>query len=447
MTSPVPSIIQDLLNELFQGPDHLLHEVETFSSLVDDLRGYSWRLSSHESCFLTRLLRLRAELVDKVTLVFSIEDAERRYRQTMSRTFDQIWLEGRKLELQADIKEDVAKLLEKRPVLLELEYQKANLGGTYSRIMTDMKIVKTCRREIENMCAEAEEAAEFSKGVHVDESKVKAIQEWPTPKNVSEVRSFHGLASFYRRGYSPARGVDRPLGLLASKGYSPRRLDRPLSLIAARELIARVLGPCGVVLAGMDTTSKFTSPESILRFREGYSLYNGDGEDKLVIVETANSKATRAEQAVSDAERKVTEIKKQWVDEVDRLKRTHKEALAEMKGAHGREIAELRKKNADEKASLQTKAAILEAKVTTLEVLRNNLIVSLTQSRKDISELEEDVDELEETNTALKQSMADKYADGFWSSIEQVKILFPELDPDVLAQVDVMKRIKDGKLI
>ncbi|GAU44908.1 hypothetical protein TSUD_25710 [Trifolium subterraneum] len=161
----------------------------------------------------------------------------------------------------------------------------------------------------------------------------------------------------------------------------------------------------------------------------------------------ANSKVTRAEQAVSDAERTITEIKKQWVDEVDRLKRTHKEVLAEMRGAHGREIAELRKKHADEKASLRTKAAILEAEVTTLEVLRNNLIVSLTQSRKDISELEEDVDELEETNTALKQSMVDKYVDGFWSSIEQVKILFPELDPDVLAQVDVMKRIKDGKLI
>ncbi|GAU37546.1 hypothetical protein TSUD_369940 [Trifolium subterraneum] len=167
--------------------------------------------------------------------------------------------------------------------------------------------------------------------------------------------------------------------------------------------------------------------------------------DKEILEE--NSKVTRAEQAVSDAERTVTEIKKQWVDEVDRLKRTHKEALAEMRGAHGREIAELRKKLADEKASLRAKATIIEAEVTTLEVLRNNLIVSLTQSRKDISELEEDVDELEETNTALKQSMADKYVDGFWSSIEQVKILFPELDPDVLAQVDVMKRIKDGKLI
>lgn len=51
----------------------------------------------------------------------------------------------------------------------------------------------------------------FEEGLKMDPEKVKAIVEWPTSKSIGEVRSLHGLASFYQKFIRNFSSICNPL--------------------------------------------------------------------------------------------------------------------------------------------------------------------------------------------------------------------------------------------
>ena len=56
-----------------------------------------------------------------------------------------------------------------------------------------------------------------AEGISVDPQKIEAIVDWKPPTNVTEVRSFLGLASYYRKFVEGFSKIDTPLTKLTRK--------------------------------------------------------------------------------------------------------------------------------------------------------------------------------------------------------------------------------------
>jgi hypothetical protein len=59
-------------------------------------------------------------------------------------------------------------------------------------------------------------------GITTDPEKLRAVREWPTPKNRHEIRSFLGLCTYYRRFISGFPSIAKPLTKLTEENQAFR---------------------------------------------------------------------------------------------------------------------------------------------------------------------------------------------------------------------------------
>ncbi|KAJ9159677.1 hypothetical protein P3X46_025162, partial [Hevea brasiliensis] len=106
---------------------------------------------------------------------------------------------------------------------LVMPFGLTNAPSTFMRLMNHVKEKLYANLKKCSFCMEKVVFLGFvisANGVEVDDEKIRAIKDWPIPKSASEVRSFHGLASFYRRFIKNFSTIAAPLNDLFKKNVN-----------------------------------------------------------------------------------------------------------------------------------------------------------------------------------------------------------------------------------
>ncbi|XP_019166516.1 PREDICTED: uncharacterized protein LOC109162252 [Ipomoea nil] len=126
-------------------------------------------------------------------------------------------------------------------------------------------------------------------GIRVDPTKIRAVKEWPTPKTVPEIRSFLGLAGYYRRFVPDFTKIAQPMTKLMKKEI-PFRWDASC-VSAFQELKER-----------LTTAPVLALPSGI----EGFEVFSDASKKGLGCVLMQNGKVIASHLGNSKPTRKIT---------------------------------------------------------------------------------------------------------------------------------------------
>ena len=134
-------------------------------------------------------------------------------------------------------------------------------------------------------------------GIATDPRKIKAIQEWPRPKTVTEVRSFTGFTNYYRRFIKGYAKIARPLHELMSGENGKKKHSKVQWTDRCQESFDFLKRMCSEspVLAYADYSKPFVLHTDALTMGLGAVLYQKQEDGKERVIAYASRTLNRAE--------------------------------------------------------------------------------------------------------------------------------------------------------
>jgi seryl-tRNA synthetase len=149
------------------------------------------------------------------------------------------------------------------------------------------------------------------------------------------------------------------------------------------------------------------------------------------------------EKNLATLEEDVKAAKERCEGDIKALKAKHAEEFAKLAKKHEEELANAMRDRESAIKTMNTGQGSLNAKDERIKALAKDNEAALAE----VAALRQEKVKWESDKDNLEVAIGEKYEEGFKLALDQVKVLFPDIDQDTLGKADAMLVIEGGKLV
>jgi hypothetical protein len=203
-----------------------------------------------------------------------------------------------------------------------------------------------------------------------------------------------------------------------------------------------------VDMAGNYARFNNTATDDLARMALGYKLKGlllnyALASRQRAELSVAKDKEALVEKNLVTLERDIQAAKDRCEGDLKNLKEKHAEEMADLKKKYEGDLSDAKRDKESAIKTMNVVQASLNSKDERIKTLEQENKTALAE----LETLKEEKAKWGSEKDGLEAMIGEQYDEGFQFALEQVKILFPGLDQDVLGKADAMSTIEGDKLV